>query len=114
MDRFDEGPNPHIKKSDTTSLIKAKPANTEFGLILDSFIVTKNKIKPNEFLANILLPHHIDYVTIDALAKKSKDIFDVRKMVVGKNYTILASKDSIEKAQYFIYQPNAISYIVYD
>jgi murein DD-endopeptidase MepM/ murein hydrolase activator NlpD len=114
MDRFDESPNPHIKKSDTTSLIKAKPANTEFGLILDSFIVTKNKIKPNEFLANILLPHHIDYVTIDALAKKSKDIFDVRKMVVGKNYTILASKDSIEKAQYFIYQPNAISYIVYD
>ena len=35
-------------------------------------------------------------------------------MVAGKNYTVLASKDSLKKAKYFIYQPNAIDYIVYD
>lgn len=114
MNRFDETPINSADNSDTLEVIKAKPKNIEFGLTLDSFVVTKAKIKPNEFLANILLPHHIDYITIDALAKKSKTIFDVRKMVAGKNYTILASKDSLKKAQFFIYQPNAISYIVYD
>lgn len=99
---------------DSLQVASHLPINREFGLAIDSFVVTKERIKPNEFLANILLPHHIDYVTIDALAKKSKPIFDVRKMVAGKTYTILASKDSLQKAQYFIYQPNAIDYVVYD
>ena len=85
-----------------------------FEIAIDSFEVIQAKIKKNEFLANILLPYGINYVTIDALAKKSAAIFDVRKMAAGKNYTILASKDSVVKAQYFIYQPNAVEYIVYD
>lgn len=88
--------------------------NIEFGLNLDSFIVVKEKIKPNEFLSNILLKHHIDYGTIDQLAKKSKETYDVRKIMAGKNYTILKAKDSLQKAKYFIYQPNAVEYIVYD
>ncbi len=103
-----------VPEKDTIVEVDDEPENIDFGINLDSFQVTKSKIKPNEFLANILLPHHINYVTIDALAKKSKDIFDVRKMVAGKNYTVLASKDSLKKAKYFIYQPNAIDYIVYD
>ncbi len=86
----------------------------QFGIEVDSFEVIHKTIQRNEFLANILLPYQIDYVTIDLLSKKSKEIFDVRKMAAGKDYTILASKDSIGKAQYFIYQPNAIEYVVYD
>ena len=88
--------------------------NIEYGLNLDSFIVHKNVIKPNQFLANILLPHHVPYTEIDLLAKASKEIFDVRKIASGKNYTILCKRDSVEKAQYFIYEPNAIDYIIYD
>lgn len=85
-----------------------------FGIETDSLGIVESRIKKNEFLANILLPHHIDYVTIDRLAKKSKEVFDVRKIAAGKKYTVLTSQDSLEKAQYFIYQPNAIEYVVYD
>ena len=86
----------------------------EFGIITDSFDLIESTIKPNEFLANLLLPHNIDYVTIDQVAKKSKDIFDVRRLAAGKKYSIFKSKDSLQKAQYFVYQPNAIDYVVYD
>lgn len=90
------------------------PLTLLYDIEIDSFEVIESKIKKNEFLANILLPHSIDYVTIDRLAKKSKSIFDVRKIAVGKKYTLLLSKDSSNRAQYFIYQINAIDYIVYD
>ncbi|MFT4757199.1 MAG: hypothetical protein ACI91R_001851, partial [Vicingaceae bacterium] len=90
------------------------PLTLLYGIEIDSFEVIESKIKKNEFLANILLPHSIDYVTIDRLAKKSKSIFDVRKIAVGKKYTLLLSKDSSNRAQYFIYQINAIDYIIYD
>ena len=90
------------------------PENIEFGINVDTFEVIKEEIKRNQFLANILLPFNIDYLKIDALAKKSKKIFDVRRLAVGKPYTILASKDSSRTAHYFIYQPNAIDYVIYD
>ena len=86
----------------------------EYGIETDSFTVYKDVIQPNEFLANILLKYNIPYPEIDALAKESKTIFDVRKMAAGKNYTILCSKDSLGKAQCFIYEPNATDYVVFD
>ena len=98
----------------TAAMAKIPPADNEFGLNRNDFQVVEGKVKRNQFLANLLLPHQIDYVTIDAIAKKSKAIFDVRRMRAGKPYTIFKSKDSTEKVQYFIYQPNAIDYVVFD
>ena len=109
-------PNPTIIEgsNDKVETDSIPPPNIEYGLNLDSFIVHRNLIEPNQFLANILLKYHVPYTEIDLLAKQSKEVFDVRKIASGKNYTILCKKDSIEKAQYFIYEPNAIDYIVYD
>ena len=61
-----------------------------------------------------------DFIIIDSRGNeifnnfKSKDIFDVRRLAAGKKYSIFKSKDSLQKAQYFVYQPNAIDYVVYD
>lgn len=86
----------------------------EYGFEIDSFAVYKDVIQPNQFLANILLKYHIPYTDIDMLAKMSRDIFDVRKIASGKKYTILCSKDSLGKAQCFIYEPNETEYVVFD
>ena len=85
----------------------------KYGINIDSFEVHQHKIKPNEFLANILLKHHVPYPEIDALVRASDSIFDVRKIASGHNYTILAKKDSTEKAAYFIYEINDIIFILY-
>ncbi|PKP40506.1 MAG: hypothetical protein CVT95_13570, partial [Bacteroidetes bacterium HGW-Bacteroidetes-12] len=77
----------------------------EYGIEMDSFMVYKDVIEPNQFLANILLKYHIPYTEIDMLAKMSREIFDVKKIASGRKYTILCSKDSIGKAQCFIYEP---------
>ena len=88
--------------------------NIEYGLNLDSFIVVEGRIKKNQVLSQILLKHHVPWPEIDKLDKKAKPIFSLRKLNSGKNYTVLCKKDSTEKAQYFIYEPNSISYVVYD
>lgn len=104
----------HKDINETEEILPAYEPNLEYGLNLDSFIVHKNTLKPNEFLANILLKHHVPYPEIDRLAKASVEMFDVRRMASGRNYTMLCKKDSLEKVQYFIYDANAIDYIVYD
>lgn len=112
------------KKSTSATLVpglekKEKFADTylsprKFGLPTDSFNVIENTVQRNDFLATILQPYNVDNITIATLAQKSKAIFDVRRIATGDDYTIFCTKDSVQKAVYFVYQPNAIDYILYD
>jgi hypothetical protein len=54
------------------------------------------------------------YPKINKIAGTIKETFDVRRVRAGKPYTILASKDSIEKAQVFIYKHNKINSTIID
>lgn len=108
-----EGQSTHTTPEIVQDTVVVEP-EIEYGFNLDSFTVYKDVIQPNEFLANILLKYKIPYPKIDELAKMSREIFDVRKIAAGKNYTILCSNDSNGKAQCFIYEPNAVDYVVFD
>lgn len=88
--------------------------NIEYGLPADSFNIHKGVIKPNQFLADILLKYHVSYPEIDRLVKKAKETFDVRYMKSGQSYAVFCGKDSIGKAKCFIYEPNAEEFIVFD
>lgn len=90
------------------------PSPRKFGLPVDSFTVIEKTIGRNEFLANILELYHVDDPTIALLALKSKGVFDIRNIRAGNQYTVFCTKDSLQKALYFVYQPNAIDYVVYD
>lgn len=86
----------------------------KYGFVLDHYRVTEGTVKANQFLADILMPHGVDYLTIDKLVKQAIDTFDVRKIRVGQPYTILAPRDGTQPAEYFIYEPSAFRYVVYD
>jgi len=88
--------------------------NTEYGIVVDSLLVFKDKVRKNQFLADILLSYGVDYVKIDLLAKSSKDVFDVRKIRAGNKYTVLCSNDSLKEALYFVYESSPTSYVVFD
>jgi murein DD-endopeptidase MepM/ murein hydrolase activator NlpD len=91
-----------IKKS-TPAIIK------EYGYILNNYTVIKDTIKSGESFGIILDRHHVMYPVINKIATTIKDTFDVRRIRAGKPYTILASKDSLEKAVVFIYKHDKIN-----
>lgn len=76
----------------------------EYGFKLNDFNVIKDTIRNGESFGIILDRHHVFYPKINKIAATVKDTFDVRRVRAGKPYTILASKDSTETAQIFIYQ----------
>lgn len=78
----------------------------EFGYKLNDYKVINDTIKKGESFGVILDRHHVDYPIINKIAAKIKDTFDVRRVRAGKPYTILATKDSTEKAKVFIYKHN--------
>ena len=86
----------------------------EFGFNLDEYQVVSDTIKSGDSFGKLLANNHISYQKIEEIVGNTKEVFDVRKLNIGKPYTILKSKDSVSKAQAFIYQPNKIDYVVFN
>ncbi len=90
------------------------PPETAYGIVIDSFSLIKEKVKPNQYLSEILLSFGIEYPLIDKIVKKSDSIFDVRKIKAGNTYAMITSRDTLHTPLYFIYEDSPTSYIVYD
>ncbi|MGB5419641.1 peptidoglycan DD-metalloendopeptidase family protein [Algibacter sp.] len=84
----------------------------EFGFNVDDYVVKKDTIRRGDSFGEILERNNIGYPTIFNIAEKAKDTFDIRRLQVGKPYTLLCSKDSLETPKCFIYQPNLEEYVV--
>jgi murein DD-endopeptidase MepM/ murein hydrolase activator NlpD len=86
----------------------------EYGFKLNDFKVINDTIRPGENFSEILDRNHIAYPKVLEIVTKIKDTFNVRKMKSGTPYTILAKKDSTEKALVFIYKTSLVRYTVVD
>ncbi|MBT3612029.1 MAG: peptidoglycan DD-metalloendopeptidase family protein [Flavobacteriales bacterium] len=86
----------------------------EYNICVDSFNVIKGFVKRGQTMGEILYLNHIDHFEINKIVKKSKEIFDVRRVNTGKKYTVICASDSTKKAQYFIYEIDATNYVVFD
>ncbi|WP_323787199.1 M23 family metallopeptidase [Psychroserpens sp.] len=100
-----------VETEDLQTVIVPEPKK-EFGFVLEDFIVKKDTIRKGDSFGEILERNHIGYPRIFNIAEKVKDSFDIRKLQLGKPYTLLCTNDSLQTPQCFIYQPNSIDYVV--
>jgi len=103
----------YLTPKKTVPIVEAS-TKTDYGIVIDSMLVIKDKVRKNQFLSEILLSYKVDYQKIDLLVKRSIYIFDLRKIKAGNNYTVLCTNDSLNKVQYFVYENSPSSYVVFD
>jgi len=84
----------------------------EFGFNLNDYVVKRDTIKSGDSFGVIMERNKLGYPEIYQIVQGAKDSFNIRKLQVGKPYTLLCSKDSLETPKCFIYQPNMEEYIV--
>ena len=99
-------------QQESTARIKPTPV-LRFGLPVDSFQIIDGKVQRNENLSTILLRRNISYSTIDLLARKSKPIFDIRKIREKNAYHFFLNRDSLHTPDYFIYEIDPVNYVTY-
>ncbi|MEO1011357.1 MAG: peptidoglycan DD-metalloendopeptidase family protein [Bacteroidota bacterium] len=100
-------------QSEIVQLETTKPVK-HFGFDLSNFKVQQDTVKRGDSFGEIMLDNKVEYPKIARISEDFKDTFDVRRIRVGKPYLILKSKDTVEKAQVFIYENDAINYTVVD
>jgi murein DD-endopeptidase MepM/ murein hydrolase activator NlpD len=90
-----------------------KQPNLKYGFDLDRYEVEEGTIKPNQVLSEMLSEYGISMAEVSKLSATAADVFPTNKLMAGKTYTVFLDPNT-KKAQYFVYEPNAYSYVVYD
>lgn len=83
-----------------------------FGFIADSFYVEEGTVNKNMTLADILIPHDIDYALITNIFESAKPKFDFRNIQPNKKYYIYKNRDSLNTFNSFIYEINKLKFVV--
>lgn len=94
--------------------IEVKEPKMLYGMVLqDDHVVIEDKIKRNQFLGDILEEYNVPAKLIHQVSQLSRKVFDPRKLTPNKKYTLICNQDSLTKAKAFVYEPNAIDYIIF-
>jgi hypothetical protein len=107
-------PEPSIAEVsvDTTQFEVVEPSIL-YGMVVDNYTVIEDKIKRNDRLGDILGAYNVSPQVIHQVSQLSRNIFDVRKIVPNRKYTLICDQDSLQTARAFVYEPNLIDYIVF-
>ena len=84
----------------------------KFGYNLNNYKVVNDTVRSGDSFGVLLERNHLFYPQIHHIAEKTKSVFDVRQLRIGKPYTVLYAKDADKTPLVFIYELNKIEYLV--
>jgi murein DD-endopeptidase MepM/ murein hydrolase activator NlpD len=101
------------------STIKVKPKkeiaeNSDFGFNFSEYNVVQDTVKRGDTFGTIIEDQNIGDRKVYDIVQSIKDTFNVRIIRPNRAYTMLRSKDKKNKLQLFVYQPDALSYYIFD
>jgi len=84
-----------------------------YEIPLDSFSIGGGKVRSDQTLAGLLNDLGVPLETINTLMQKTEPYFDVRKFKAGNKYITFNTQDSLNRMNYFVYEKDAVNYIVF-
>jgi murein DD-endopeptidase MepM/ murein hydrolase activator NlpD len=100
--------------SDTVKTIAATPDTVRLihGIPVDSYNIVTGKVRRNQFISSILASYNVPWNTIEELLRENRKVFDPRKVRTGSSYSVFLTKDTLNRADYFIYEHDpTVSYV---
>lgn len=91
-----------------------KPVPRLYGMAVDSFNIEHNKVGRDQNLGQILQQYTLPERALTQLLLYAGNVFDVRKIRHGNNYTAFLSKDSLYRLQYLVYEHSPVDYVIFD
>jgi len=94
--------------------LEVKNISYKYGIPIDNYNVNYGIVKNGQTLSVLLHAYSISSRRIFNLVRASKDVFDVRKIRKGQSYAMFVASDSTHTPKYFVYEKDALSYVVFD
>ena len=105
-----DAPESAATANETPVAVVEEEPQIRYGIDFNKYDVKELKIKRGDTFGAILENNGIDYPQVFEILQKIKGKVNVRKLQIGKPYTLLFSKDSLPQPKYFIYHPDVQEY----
>jgi murein DD-endopeptidase MepM/ murein hydrolase activator NlpD len=103
-----------VAKKTQSKSVKVIAKNSDFGFNFADFNVIQDTVKKGDTFGTIIEKQNIGSRKVYEIVQNVKDTFDVRVIKPNRAYTLLRSKDKTNKLQVVVYQPDALSYYIFD
>jgi len=94
--------------------VKPMAEHSDFGFNFSEYNVVQDTVKRGDTFGTIIEKQNIGDRKVYEIVRSIKDTFDVRVIRPNRAYTMLRSKDKTNKLEVFVYQPDALSYYIFD
>lgn len=84
----------------------------KYGFNLSEYTLEQDTVKPGDTFGKIMANNNIDPSTVFEISNKTHDVFDAKKLKIGKPYILVFDKKQPEKPHSFIYIPSLTDYTV--
>lgn len=102
------------EKKKVVQKITPKKGHSDFGFNFADYNVVHDTVKRGDTFGTIISKQNIGDRQIYDIVSSVRDTFDVRSIRPKRVFTMLRSKDKTNKLQVFVYQPNDLTYYVFD
>ena len=102
------------KKEVTPIIEKPEPVVIEFGFNLSEYDVVRDTIESGDTFGSILSTQNLGNNKEYDITQKVKDSFNLRNIRIGKEFTLLRTKDTAKVLKAFIYKADISHYYVVD
>jgi murein DD-endopeptidase MepM/ murein hydrolase activator NlpD len=105
-----------VEAIDTTPPPPPPPPHMEYGFYVDSFdVMVIDTTQQDQVISDILLKYGIGWGEMAVLGERCEGVFNLnRDMRPDRRYILLCTGDTALRADYMVYQINAIDYVVFD
>lgn len=83
------------------------------GMLIDNHHVVENEVKRNQRFTDLLKGYEVDSKILRQLALVPRTVFDFRKIVARKKYSLVYQNDSVKTIRALVYEPNPIDYYIF-
>ena len=102
-------------EKNSEEIIEEAEPNLMYGIVADDYRIDRLVIDQGETLGQILNRYGVSAQQIDQLDRASRDIFPLRNIRAGHNYTVFIHEDSLNSPHidYLVYEQNMSQYVVF-
>lgn len=93
----------------------ARAGDTErllHGIPVDTYNIVTGRVRKNQFISTLLAEYGVPWNSIEQLLRENRELFDARKVRTGNEYSFFITKDTLNRADFFIYNHDpSVTYI---
>lgn len=93
-------------------VVEEAPVHMEYGMVLNDYEIVRDTIRSGDYFGGILNTHGVSSAKVYEITQNVSETLNPTRLVVGKPYVILKTRDSVSTPEFFIYENDKIDYTV--